>query len=170
MIDFDKQYTNMGIRMILKAIDNEGANWESSEGKEVKKVFFGLINYYAGKSALEEIEKMNAEKDIFEEYGEIDKKMNGTNKPKAKEYLKLFVKTFNTYFKVSDNYVDTSYHGSPEWEKTGAYDICFKSEFPTVIFDKLKKLYEINLAEDQKILEKLSREKKKQTRCASETL
>ena len=154
---------NSDTEKVLKIINNEAPdNCESKEKKEVKRVLFELINYYSGNSALKEIRDINHEIETLERSKEVNEKMNGQNKPNVKQFLDLLVKTFNTYFTAKDNYVDTSHHGSPEWEKTGSFDISFKSEFPTVIFDKLKKLYAKNLEQDKKTFDKLTRNKKKE--------
>ena len=140
----------MKLDEILNVLDNrtnDGLHY--SKGTLVnREAFFDLILYYAGKKALEAIDR-NATYVVYAE----DKKIFGNQKPKAKQYLELFVKMFNDYFRVEDHYKNISHSLKPEMEKTGHYEI--KGRLPEIIAGKINELYKKNYAEDEEVILKL---------------
>lgn len=115
-------------------------SWER-EQNESNYALAELITYFSGKYSL----------------CDTSHKKLGLNKEFAKK-LPILLEIFNKYCKIEEEYKDTSYHGSPDYEKTGRYLILGK--IPEVLGKIIIKEYEKNTAEDNIYIETL-REKEK---------
>ena len=149
------------IKRILQMIKKQVQITESRYQRETKYILFSLINYYAGKTALNEIEYLNNKTHTFATKAELDEKMNGKNKPNSEHLIKILVRDFNTYCKVYDNWEKKIQNGKSCWVNTGLYCINF-DEIPDYFFERIKKIYDTNLAEDIKTFEELTKEKYRQ--------
>lgn len=94
------------------------------------------------------------------------RKKLGPKKDFAKK-LPVLLNIFNKYCEIEEEYVDTSWHGSPDYEATGAYIITGK--IPEVLGKIIIKEYEKNWEEDTKYINTLEEKEKDKKDLEDET-